>query len=447
MIIEYDGTSAMVQAEKSAFTYEERRVPRQLNAPIQGASNYFVGDYVVHPYGYNNDLPEMIRDVVQRNSLASGILTKKTQLVWGVGAKLYNEQISNGQVIKDWKEDNEVQDWLDSFDYEDYLLRCCIDYHHIEGLFTQIVQARSGRIGAPKIGSLKHILPNEAKLATSRGSKSKKADAAVITDFNFNDFQKAFDYKVYPLFDYKDPFKHKRSVFYSNLYSFCTDYYTIPDLYGALEWIRRSTAVPLIFKALSDNSLNVKYHVISPQAFWDNKRETLQAECGKRGKTYKESMLRTYKENMLREISNVLTGDEAVGRFWHTTKEFTVNGTNLLTHGWEIKPIDQNIKDFVESQIKISERADYAVAGGMNVHGALGNISGKGTSDSGSEQLYALKNYMLTGIDIPEMIITKAINYAIKANWPSKKLKLGFHHNVVEKESDIAPKDRVKNNV
>lgn len=447
MNIEFEGTSALVQAERSCFTYEETRLPRALSNPIQGVSTYNVGDYIVHPYGYNNDLPETIRDVVQRNYLAPGLLTKKTQLVWGVGPKLYTERIVNGKLVKELVEDKEVQDWLDSFDAEGYLLKCCIDYQHIEGLFTEIVQARSGRIGTPKIASLEHIMPNEARLATSRASASKKADTAIITDYNFQDFRKAFDYKVYPLFNYRDPFKHKRSIFYSNLYSFCTDYYTVPDLYGSLEWLRRSTAVPLIFKALSDNSLNVKYHVISPQEFWDSKRETLKEDCSEKGIMYKESMLIKYKENMLTQISNVLTGDEAVGRFWHTTKSFTVDGTNLIEHGWEIKAIDQNIKDFVESQIKISERADYAVAGGVNVHGALGNISGKGTSDSGSEQLYAFKNYMMTGVDIPEMIITKAINYAILANWPNKKIKLGFHHNIVEKESDIAPKDRIKNNV
>src|SRR5690606_13222446 len=350
MNIEFEGSSALVQAERCAFTYEETRVPRQLSTPIQGSSTYFVGDYVVHPYGYNNDLPEVIRDVVKRNYLAPGLLTKKTQLVWGIGPKLYTERIYNGKVIKDWKEDTEIQDWLDSFDAEDYLLRCCVDYHHVEGIFTEIIQARSGRVGTPKIAKLEHIQPNYARLATSKSSATKKADTAIVTDFNFQDFRKAFDYKIYPLFDYKDTFKHKRSVFYSNLYSFCTDYYTIPDLYGSLEWLRSSTAVPLIFKALSDNSLNVKYHVISPHSFWDNKRESLKEECSKRGITYKESMLREYRENMLTQISNVLTGDEAAGRFWHTTKDFTVDGTNLLEHGWEIKPIDQNIKDFVESQ-------------------------------------------------------------------------------------------------
>src|SRR5690606_8613440 len=134
-------------------------------------------------------------------------------------------------------------------------------------------------VGSPKIARLEHIQPNDARLATTKNSSSKKADTAIITDFNFQDFRKAFDYKAYPLFDYRQPFAHKRSVFYSNLYSFCTDYYTVPDLYGSLEWLRRSTAVPLIFKALSDNSLNVKYHVVSPAAFWDDKRENLKEEC------------------------------------------------------------------------------------------------------------------------------------------------------------------------
>jgi hypothetical protein len=73
-------------------------------------------------------------------------------------------------------------------------------------------------------------------------------------------------YKVYPLFDFSNPFANPNSVLYSNMYSFCTDYYTVPDLYGSLEWLNRSTSVPLIFKALSKNSINLKYHIVSPQA-------------------------------------------------------------------------------------------------------------------------------------------------------------------------------------
>jgi hypothetical protein len=43
----------------------------------------------------------------------------------------------------------------------------------------------------------------------------------------------------------------------------------------------------------------------------------------------------------------------------------------------EIKVIDQNIKDFVQAQISISERADHALSG-LNLHSPLGNVSESG---------------------------------------------------------------------
>lgn len=447
MNIEFHGNNAIVEAEKTCFTFEQTKVPQSLGTPFMGTSTYFVGDYIVHPYGQNNELPQEIRDTVKNNYLAPGLLTKKTQLLWGTGPKLYYQKASEGKVRKEWVEDNEVQDWLDSFDAEEYLLKEAVDYNHVEGNFSKIFLARSSRVGKPKISRLEHISPEYARLATKRNGNPKKADTVVEMDYTFSDFNKLLEYRDYPIFDYLNPFKHKVSAFYSNLYSFCSDYYSIPDIYGSLEWIRRSTAVPLIFKALSKNSLNVKYHITSPEEFWNEKRRQLQQQCTDSGKVYKEKYLEEYRRNLLHQISEILSGDEAVGRFWHTTKMFSVEGVNLLEHGWEIKAIDQNIKDFIESQIKLSERADNAVASGLNIHGALGNISKNGTANSGSEQLYALKNYLLTGIDIPEMIITKAINYAIKANWPNKRgLKIGFYHDVPEKESDVSPADRISNN-
>lgn len=447
MHIEFHGSSAIVESERTCFTYEQTKVPDALSSPFKTPSTYFVGNYIVHPYGQNNELPIEIRDTVKTNYLAPGLLTKKTQLLWGSGPRLYYNRSSDGVVRKEWTEDNEVQDWLDNFDADNYLLKEAVDYNHLEGNFTKIFLSRSNRVGNPKISKLEHMSPEYARLATKRNGNPKKADTVVEMDYSFKDFNKILDYRDYPMFDYKSPFKHKVSAFYSNLYSFCSDYYTIPDIYGSLEWIKRSTAVPLIFKALSKNSLNVKYHIVSPEEFWNVKRKDLKEQCVNLGKVYKEKYLDEYRENLLRQISEILSGDEAVGRFWHTTKVFSVEGVNLLEHGWEIKPIDQNIKDFIESQIKLSERADNAVASGLNIHGALGNISKNGTANSGSEQLYALKNYLLTGIDIPEMIITKAVNYAIKANWPEKRgLKLGFYHDVPEKESEVSPSNRIANN-
>jgi len=452
MNIEYVGRDAIVDTADVAFTYQVSETPRDFYK-LKGKSNdldwnnqhSYIGDYLVYPFGANNDLPDIIKHTVQTNYIAPGILKKKTQLIWGLGPQLYLEKIKDGVLSREWIEDVAVMDWLRSWDFETYLIKSITDFQHIEGVFSRFELTKGNRIGKPFISRINHLYPDRTRLATARSSKTREATHAVVSEYSFNTINDLSAYKVYPLFDFTNPFDNPNSVLYSNMYSFCTDYYTVPDLYGSLEWLNRSTSVPLIFKALSKNSINLKYHIVSPQAFWDKKENDMKANCTTRGLTYKSSMLLDYQKAFLEKISVVLSGDENTGKYLHTTKSFNVEGTNLIEHGWEIKVIDQNIKDFVQAQISISERADHALAAGLNLHSALGNVSESGKSDSGSEQIYALKTFLQTGIDIPEMIIMKPLNYALKSNYPGKTLKLGFYHAPVEKEQNIAPKDRLIN--
>lgn len=452
MNIEYVGNGAIVDTPDVAFTYQVSETPRELHQQKERANDLewnncynTVGDYLVFPYGVNDDLPDVIKQTVQVNYIAPGILKKKTQLIWGMGPHLYREKIINGVLTREYTEDDEVLEWLKSWDHETYLLKACTDYQNIEGVFSKFELSKGSRIGLPFISKITHLYPDRTRLATTKTNTSLDATHAVTSDRSFKDANMVNGYKVYPLFDFTKPFANKNAILYSNMYSFCTDYYTVPDLYGSLEWLRRSTAVPLIFKALSKNSVNLKYHFISPQAFWDKKKEEIEANCNTAGIKYKDKMLLAYQKEFLEKISVVLSGDENTGKYLHTTKSFVVEGTNIIEHGWEIKTIDQNIKDFVSAQISISERADHALSAGLNLHSALGNVSESGKSDSGSEQIYALKTFLQTGIDIPEMIIMKAPNYALMANFPKKGLKLGFYHEKTEKEQDIAPKNRMIN--
>lgn len=452
MNIEYIGRNAIVDTPDVAFTYQVSETPRDFYQ-LKGNRNdldwndkhNYIGDYMVYPFGANDDLPDTIKQVVQTNYIAPGILKKKTQLIWGMGPQLYQEKIKNGILTREYVEDDTISAWLHSWNYEDYLLKACTDFQNIEGIFSRFELSKGARVGKNLISKIVHLFPDRTRLATAKSSPTREATHAVTTDRSFSTPNALADYKVYRLFDFTKPFENKNAILYSNMYSFCTDYYTVPDLYGSLEWLNRSTAVPLIFKALSKNSINLKYHIVSPQAFWDKKQKDIEANCSARHIIYKPSMLLDYQKEFLEKISVVLSGDENTGKYLHTTKSFTVEGTNLIEHGWEIKVIDQNIKDFVQAQISISERADHALSAGLNLHSALGNVSESGKSDSGSEQIYALKTFLQTGIDIPEMIIMKAINYALKANFPNKKLKLGFYHEKPEKEQDIAPKNRLIN--
>lgn len=454
MNIEYVGDNAYIETGENVFTFETSSNPRDFDSfrsndrSLDWSNNnhFHIGEYRVFPYGNNNQLPTEIRDVVQQNYMAPGLVKKKTQWLWGKGPKLYTETVVNGLMVKNWTEDNEVIEWLNSWDYETYLTAACVDFNHIEGFFSKVVKAKGGRIGKPSIAKLEHVKPDRARLASLMASPSPKETHAILTDWNFEMINSILNPKVYPLFDFKNPFAHNHSVYYSNMYSFCSDYYTVPDIYGSMEWLRRSTAIPLILKALSNNSLNVKYHVISPQRFWDQKKTAIEENCTKLGVAYKESMLIKFKTNFLKQITKVLSGENNTGKFWHTTEDVTIEGTNIIKHGWEIKLIENKIKDFIDSQLAIGTRADHAVSSGIGIGNVLGNVSEGGRSSGGSEKLYAMKEYLETGVDIPEMIVCKPLNFAIAANWPDKKLKIGFFHTEPQREEDIAPADRIKNN-
>lgn len=454
MNIETIGDAFLLEDGKNVYTFETAGNPRDFDSYRVDKHNldwtenrYHIGNWRVFPYGNDNQLPTMIRDVVQENYIAPGLMKKKAQWLWGKGPKLYTESFQNGVLIRNWQEDNEVQEWLDSWDYESYLKAVVVDVSHIEGAFTKFYRSLGGRIGKPSIAKLEHSSPDKSRLACPLETNKVKPSHVVVTDWNFEMINAILQPKVYHLFDYRQPFKHPNSIYYSNMYSFCSDYYTVPDIYGSLEWLRRSTAIPAILKAMSKNSLNVKYHVISPQKFWDDKASALEKLATQKGKKYKHSDLLEFKTKFLKQITKVLSGEENTGKFWHSTKDFTVEGTNLIEHGWEIKKIDQNVKEFIEAQIDISKRSDHAVSAGVGIGSVLGNVSEGSSRNSGSDRIYAMKEYLQTGIDIPEMIATKALNFAIRANWPNKKIKVGFYHISPQKEEDVNPEKRIKNEV
>jgi len=457
MNIERYGENAYVETENAVFSFEVSENPRDFEqsrkARAEDSLNWsnspqinHIGAWRILPYGDNNDLPNIIKNTVQNNSIVPGILKKKTGMLWGKGPKLYKESFDDAfNLVREWQDDEEIQDWLDSWDAEAYLTAACVDFNHIEGVFTKFYLSKGGRIGQPKIAKLEHAGVDRSRLAVPLNTKEVKPSHVIVNDWFLTHLDHLTDFKVYPIFDFTQPFQSRNSIYYSNMYSFCTDYYTVPDIYGSLEWIRRSTAVPLILKALSKNSINVKYHITSPREFWNQKKAVIIENCTRLDIEYKDSMLVEYQSEFLRKIAKVLSGESNSGKFWHTVSDLVIDGGSLKEVGWTIKPIDQNIKDFAETQIKIGERADRATAAGVGVHSAIGGTGKDGSSDSGSEQLYALQNYMMTGIDIPEMIVMKAVNYAIKANFPKKKLKLGFYHTTATREQDKSVNDRSKN--
>ena len=452
--IQQHGRNALVMDGNDAFTFEVSDSLRAINTyrskqdSLDWNDNHFnVNGWRILPYGDNNDLPREIQEAVQNNSFAPGMLEKIVMLLWGKGPFVYKERKEGDVVYRDLVDDPALDAWLKSWDYREYLLRCATSYSYVQGSFTKLFRNKAERVPGHqhKIAKLEHVGVECCRLASVYAINSAIATHIVETDFSFNSINSLTDMKVYPIFDIDNPFRYPTTMYYSNMYTFGSKNYTVPKIWGTLGWLRRSTAVPIIFEALSKNSINAKYHIISPQEFWDQAEERLTADCTKRAVTYEAHMLEEYKLKILRGISKVLTSEENVGKFWHTTKSLTLEGNNLLEHGWEIKAIDQNVKDYVTAQIEISKHSIQNLGAGIGLHQANANVSESGKSDSGSEQLYADVNHKNNNNPIPEMIVCKPFNMALEVNFPGKGYKMGFVQVQAQRQQDLSEKDRPKN--
>ena len=149
-------------------------------------------------------------------------------------------------------------------------------------------------------------------------------------------------------------------------------------------------------------------------------------------------------KQMLDNMTQVLTGKENAGKMFHSI-DCNDEGTGT-EHSWKIEAIDQKIKDFVDSQLKIAEASVSAITSGMGLHPSLSNIMVNGKLASGSELLYAFKLYLASDTAIPTMLLTASINDAIRINWPGKDLQLGFYHSSVKTEESLSSNQRLKNN-
>ena len=80
-----------------------------------------------------NNIPGFIRDTISDNNLAPGIITRQKGLLWGQGPQLYQLAFEDGQIIQKWTTDADVQAWLDSWGYKQYLVGIMEDYLHTGG--------------------------------------------------------------------------------------------------------------------------------------------------------------------------------------------------------------------------------------------------------------------------------------------------------------------------
>lgn len=400
-----------------------------------------IGEFKVIPFGITNDIPNQIQSAVLPNGFAHRALKRKAELLIEQGPYIYKYKVDGTKYFREPVENDKLTEWLESIDHEELLHNNAIDYYFQECIFNKIYRERSGRLGGnTETALIEHVSAHDCRLAYKRNDKRKKPTHVIVGDWVKQDKK---ELKAYPIYDPKNPNKYPVSIYYKKFATYGMLDYPLPDIYGSLDWIKNTTSTPKIFKSFIDNSLNIKWHIQSPAQFWEDKRaiirENLKAQTPQ--VPYKEQMLEDLKTEILDKLSELLSGVDNVGKFWHNEYVVKMIGASASEQGWKITPIEQKTKEFVEGQIKIYDTAVYAVQAGLGVHASLLMVGADGKSDSGSEQLYAYVTHQKTATPIPEYYVCKPLNDIIKAKFKTDE-KIGFYRTTPERQQDVSESNR-----
>lgn len=401
-----------------------------------------IEDYKVIPFGKSNDIPQQIQETVLPNSLARRLLNRKVELLIEQGPYLYIQETDGTQYYRKPVIDARIIDWLESIRHEELFINNAIDFYFQTAVFNKIFREKGGRLVTnSQSASVQHVSAFDCRLAYKKTDKRKVPTHVIVGDWIKQDKK---EMAVYPLYDPLEPAKYPVSIHYSRFGTYGMKSYPLPEIYGTLPWIKVSSNTPKIFSAFMKNSLNIKWHIQSPAKYWEDKRKILKQNCSAATPPidYKESMLEDLKKAILDQLSELLSGVDNVGKFWHNEYVIELVGANAMEHGWKILPIEQKTKEFIEGQIKLHDTGGLAMQASIGLHTSLANVGADGKSDSGSEQYYAWAIHQKTATPLPEFFVCKSLNDVIKTKF-NTNVRVGFFRTTPERQQDITNSQRL----
>lgn len=400
-----------------------------------------VGGVMVVPWGPDDQMPRMVRDLLEKNNIGPGILARKLGLIYGQGVQLYRHKVEGNEVVQEWTQDDTVQAWLDTWDYQRYVREALQEYLHMGGHFTKYQCAKSVRIGKAFIHSLQCVPSADCRMVWP--DPNRTPDLQDITQFLVGDMERRRQLEIYPRFDKWQPTSHEAAIQYHALRSFGRNIYAVSSFHGSIPWMQDANDIPEIVRALNDNVIAAAYIVHEPQAYWQEKRMAIIEDHPEWTDAEVSKKMNQLRDDITRQIADVMAGKENAGKFF-TCVDFVDDQGN--TQSWKIEPIELNLDKYIEAQKAISKMADSATTSAMGLNPSLSNIIIDGKSDSGSQMLYALKIFYGADTVIPEQIVLEALNDALRINFPQKRdLYFGFYHKVIQKEDNVSAGDRMTN--
>jgi len=370
------------------------------------------------PNGSDNNFPLNYKQLLDSVYIGHGVKRSLINLMMGAGIGLYSNLKEGNRIIRDWQIDNEIDDFLKSFDFEEkYIPEAVTDMIYVENNYTLFLRNRGARIGKePKIASIK-LLPAE-KMRIEYPNSFGNFEKCFMSEWDFNQLSYN-DIDTFNSFDKKKPFRYRTSVLFSKMPTFGSSGYGRPADIGAAMWLKVLALLPSFHKAnLTERGF--KFIVSVSRNYYEKKAEILGLDVDSHD-------FAKWKETFQQAIDDFLSapeGSKIQTRFM--TEHLFDRHTRQIIESVKITKLEDDTKQLSEVGMSLHDTATVAFVSASSIHPQLANIHLKNHALSGSNLVEAYNLHIKTATPVMRNIILNPINIALKANFPKKNLNVGF---------------------
>lgn len=352
-----------------------------------------VDKYIVAPWGVNNDLPDVVREHIERSEIMSSNLEFNRNVMFGLGPRLVRrmpdgscEEVTSGKEY----------DFFERNDIAMFLMETMTDMAYFANAFTQLIPDRSfreiytirnaeavfSRWGLDRRYSInRHLYSNAWKDGVP--SSDNIAASPVVDEYDaVNDTVRLMKART------------RRMIYGCYMPSPGRPYYSRPNWYSLFTsgWYALGVSIPELKRTILKNHLGVKFIIyISPKYF--RQREKEEGVDEKDIKAVKE-----LREREVQKFRDFLSGEENMSKAMVAFKEMVPTSSSGAEEKYiEILPVKNDIEggEFLVDLDSVTNMTCYA----MQIHPSLiGAVPGKSSgslSGTDKRELFLMKQALL----------------------------------------------------
>jgi hypothetical protein len=380
-------------------------------------------------WGTDNNYPQRLIDTVMSDPTAS-LLERRAAFHYGAGLMFYKKIIEKNRIVivplLDEQVPAEITEFMYLNDFENFQQGIIADFEWWHAYAVQYVTNPTGKILQLKWQRMKDVRPELRDRKTGE-----------IKNYYLSGYwpqPQPDSYTTIPAFT---RLGQGSGLYVHKLVSIDKDYFPQPAWHGITRWLHIAAKIPRWILANIDNSINLKYHVKIPLAYF-LARHPVEAY-----KTSEErnAAIQEDEESLYNKIDNYLAGEKNVHKAFYS--KVAVDDQGKALPGWEIIAIDNKIQD--EAWLRAYGTASMAIISGNGMNPSLaGSILPNGLgSGSGSDLREQFNLYMQIMTPQPRQTTLEPWEMIKRRNsWP-KDLCLGYR-DVILQSLDQAKSGYVK---